>query len=41
MVVGSYLVVYRIDSHTVYIERVSEGSRNMQQLLEDDDRGTT
>ena len=41
MVVGSYLVVYCIDSHSVYIERVSEGSRNMQQLLEDDDRGRT
>ena len=33
LVVGNYLVVYRIEGDLVYILRVSQGSRDLTQLL--------
>lgn len=37
LVVGSYLVVYRIEDDSVYILRVSQGSRDLTQLLRGDE----
>ena len=38
LIVGNYLVVYRIEGDTVYVQRVCEGSRDIRRLFEGDDR---
>ena len=37
MVIGNYLVIYRIEEETVYIQHVTEGSRDLERLLEGDE----
>lgn len=37
LVVENYLVVYRVDGNAVIIQRVSEGSRDMTRLLDDEE----
>lgn len=37
MVVGNYLVVYRVADNTVYVQHITEGSRDLGQLLGEQD----
>lgn len=36
LVVGNYLVVYRVEGNAVYVQRISHGSRDMARILRDD-----
>jgi len=40
LIAGNYLVVYRVGDDIVYVLRVSEGSRDVRRLLEDDDESS-